>query len=122
MTIALTSAELVAIQDTIEQLLPDTCAILTGTLTSDGMGGQSTVWGTTVASIACRLDLLRGTENMVAGAIQPFTRWVLTMPHDATILPAQRVVHNSITYNVVSGVNADASWQASKRCIVEKVR
>ena len=114
------TGELTAMQAEIAKLLPDTCSILTITHTSNGAGGWTDTFGT-VTGIACRLDMLQGNEAIAAGAVQPFSRWMLTISSSGTILPANQVVHGGITYNVIS-VNSDASWLACKRAVLEAVR
>lgn len=118
----LTADELAEMRDAIEDLLPDTCDILSVTRTSNGEGGFTETWGTVSASVACRLDAISGTDHLSAGAIQPFTRWMLTVPYDTVINNTYRVSHGGYTYNVVGGVNTDTSWIASKRAVLERVR
>lgn len=117
---AISAAELAIMRETISSLLPDTCNILTVTETANGAGGVSQSWGTAYTSVACRLDKRTGNEQLSAGAIQPFTGWVLSLPYNATISEACRVEHGGYTYNVTS-VNNDASWRVVKRAILERV-
>jgi len=116
----LTAAELSTMRSTINELLPDTCNILTPTNVNDGQGGITTTWGTASASVACRLDKRSGQEQITGGAIRPYTEWMLTLPYDTTITSTQRVVVGSSTFNVIS-VDGDKSWEASIRVILEKV-
>ena len=117
----LPNAELSAMQSDIQQLMPDTCAILSVTYTSDGTGGWTESWGTTTASVACSLNQLSGTEALAAGAVEPYSRCNLILPTSATITPTNRVLHNGVTYNVIS-VDTDNSWPICRRAIVEAVR
>ncbi len=116
----LTSAELASMQEAIDDLLPDTCNLLTSTYAADGQGGGALTWGTATASVSCRLDYVRVNERTTAGALQPFTGWVLTLPHDTIITAAYRVSHNSITYSVQS-VSSAGSWKACVRAWLEKI-
>lgn len=102
------------------ELLPDTCTILSVTYASDGQGGQTATWGTAAASVACRLDALRGYEGQAGAAVQPFHAWVFTLPADTSITSAHRIVHGGATYNVTS-VDAGKSWEACVRAYVEAV-
>lgn len=111
--------ELDALRDDLETLMPGTCTILTQSTTSDGYGGYITTWGTASSGVKCRLDPLTGRENVAAGAIQSLHRYMLTLPHDATITLTGRVVVSSVTYNVIS-VDTNKSWMASTRVIVER--
>jgi SPP1 family predicted phage head-tail adaptor len=106
-------------RSTLAQLMPDTCNLLTATNVSDGAGGNTQTWGTASSGVACRLDPERAIEQLAAGAVQPFTRYVLTLPYNTTITSAYRVEHGGITYNVI-GVDADKSWQATRRAKLEK--
>lgn len=114
------TGEQASIQAEIERLMPDTCQVITITHTSDGAGGQTDTYGT-AASIACRLDYLTGTEAIAAGAIQPFGRYMLTVPAATSIVQANRILHSGITYNVL-GINLDISWGMCKRAILEAIK
>lgn len=102
------------------ELLPDTCTILSVTYASDGQGGQTATWGTAAASVACRLDALRGYEGQAGAAVQPFHAWVFTLPADTTITTANRIVHSGATYNVTA-VDGGKSWEACVRAFVEAI-
>ena len=118
MSLLLPEAEIARLRTDIENLtLPDTCTILTGTLTVDGMGGNTTAWGTTSTGVACRLDAHKGYENLGGAAIRPYQSFTLTVPQSTTLTTEQRIIHNSVTYNVTS-VNA-GSWLTCKRAILE---
>ena len=118
----LTAVELADMQSAIEDLLPDTCNILSKTRTSNGQGGYTHTYGTVTAGVACRFDRIPADEKVTADAIQPYSRFMLTLPHDATITSASLVESGGLTYNVVSGPNTGVSWLGCKRCVVEKVR
>jgi hypothetical protein len=118
----LSNADLAAMRDAIEDLLPDTANILSATQASDGQGGWSTTWGTATAGVKCRLDMSRkeAFEQLAGGAVHPFSQWVLTLPNATVITEQNRVEVNSQTFNVVS-VDTGKSWAASVRVTLEKV-
>ncbi len=116
----LSATELAGMRAAINELLPDTCNILSLTSVSDGMGGQTKTWGTATAGVACRLDVTSGREMVSGGALQPFTAYKLSLPYDTTITQGNRVEVSSVTYAVTS-VNVNQSWIAVKRCDLEKV-
>lgn len=124
MNIGLTDAELTAIRADIADLLPDTGYIITVTNTADGYGGQTV--GTAISgTVTCRLDpriinTLQSAEELSGGAIEPYQRWLLTLPYNTTITTENQFLHNDVLYNVTS-VDDDKSWIASVRCMVEKV-
>ena len=116
----LTDRELAQMRADVAALLPDTCSILTYSGTADGEGGvELTASGTVTAS--CRLDFPDyGKEQQSAGAIQPFKNGVLSLPYNTAITTANKVLVNSVTYNVTA-VNTGQSWEAVRRATVERV-
>ena len=116
----LSASDMTQIRSDIARMLPDTCNILSGTLTSDGQGGYTEVWGTATVGAKCRIDKRTGREALAGGAVQTFGSWVLTLPHDTTITAASRVEHSSVTYSVVF-VDSDKSWIGSVRAELEQI-
>jgi len=114
------SADLSWMRDTLEQLMPDTCVILTATNASDGQGGWTTTWGT-VSSVRCRIDPGRKEmyERVTGAKLAPYSWWQLTLPWDATVTTESRVVVNGDTYNVVNH-DDNKSWQATVRVALMK--
>lgn len=117
---ALTDSELAGMRDAINQLLPQTCNILEGTYVPNGQGGGTTSWGTASASVPCRLDVQSGMEQVVGGALQPYTRSMLSLPYDTDISQDNRIQLGSNTY-AVKTVNIDQGWIAVRRCELEAV-
>ena len=116
---ALSSADLAAMRDDIGELLPDSCCILTVTRTPDGQGGSSESWAAG-GDIDCRLDMIQGSEPLSGGALQPFTRYILSLPWNTTVTNANRVLHSGVTYSIQS-VNNNQSWIGVRRCMLEVV-
>ena len=115
----LTSNELASMRDAINQLLPDTCGIISYAYASDGAGGQvETASGTATAN--CRLDKKQANKQLAAGEVIPFSGFMLSLPYNTTITELNRVTHGGYTYNVIS-VNNDISWVAVKRVMLERV-
>lgn len=117
---SLSTNELSWMRDSLEELMPDVCNILTLTRTSDSQGGWSESWGTATANVKCRLDQRYGREQTAGGEIQPFSYWQLTLPHGTTITTEQRVEISSNTFNVQS-VDTGKSWSACVRATLGKV-
>ena len=117
----LTSSELAYMREAIEDLLPDTCNLLTVTESADGQGGFSQTWGTASSSVACRLDVVSGREQVAGGALQPYIKTMLSLPYNTTITDAYRVEHGGITYAVIAPPNNDQSWKAVARVELERV-
>jgi len=121
MPIGITDAELESIRSAIEELLPDTCNILSVTQVSDGQGGLVNTWGTATANAPCRLDTAKpGTEAVFGASVQPFHGYVLTLVHDVTIATGNRVSCNDYTFSVV-GVDFAKSWDGSRRAYLERI-
>ena len=99
--------------------LPDVCNILTLTQTADGQGGFTDTWGTTTIGVACRLNNVTVRELVSGAALQPFSRWILTLPHDTTITEQNRVEVGTISYNVI-GLDNRKSWNLCIRVELEK--
>lgn len=117
----LNNSDLSYMRDTLEQIMPDTCVILTATNTSDGQGGYATTWGTATANLRCRIDPGRKEmyERVTGAVLQPFSWWQLTLPWDAVITTESRVVVNGDTYNVVNH-DDNKSWQGTIRVALMK--
>jgi len=118
----LTTNDLAWMRDALEELMPDTCAILTATNASDGQGGYTVTWGTASANVKCRVDPGKKEmyERLTGAKLEPFSWWQLTLPHDTTITAQSRVVVNGNTYNVVNH-DDNKSWQATLRVALMKV-
>ena len=116
------TADINWMRDTLEELMPDTCVILSPTNTSDGQGGWTTTWGTVAANVKCRIDPGRKEmyERVTGAALMPFSWWQLTLPWDQAVDETYRVVVNGDTYNVVNH-DDNKSWQTTTRCALMKV-
>ena len=120
MSIGLTARELAQMQADIYDLLPDTCDILSVAYTSDSEGGFAEAWGTATAGVKCRIDYRSGRESMTGGAIQPYSKAVLSVPYNTTISLTSRVKIGDYVWSILS-INEGQSWQAVKRAELERV-
>jgi len=118
----LTDGDLLYMRDALEELLPDTCNILTAAVAIDGQGAQIPVWGTATANVPCRLDPSRkdNREYVTGGALQPFSYWQLTLPHNTSLSAEQRIEHGGQVYAVI-GVDDGKSWTGTVRAMVVRV-
>lgn len=114
----LTNSELQFMRDSIEQLMPDRCNILSPVNTPNEEGGIVQTWGTIASNVPCRLDMKSSSEPAIGGALQIFTGYMLSLPYDQTIEETYNVVINSIQYAVTS-INSQQSWRAVKRVTLE---
>ena len=115
----LTASDLASMREAISYLLPETAYILSGTLTSDGMGGNTVTWGT-VGTSTFRLDMKQGRELLAGGGVQPYTRYILSLPYNAVISADNRVQIGTSVYSVQS-INAGQSWKSVTRVELEAV-
>lgn len=109
----LSAAELTSMRSTLDTSLPDECAIVTRTLTSDGAGGHTETTSST--TVACRVSPDgSGQEDTIGARVTPVNRWVITVPYDTTVAQSAKVTFGSRTFEVVS-VDVDRSWDLCKR-------
>jgi SPP1 family predicted phage head-tail adaptor len=97
--------------------LPDTAVVQSRTFVSDSGGGGTYTWAAG-GTYDCRIAPLGGDERMTGGRTSPDADSVITLPHDATITEAMRVVVNGGTYNV-ENVRA-RSWELTTRAELRK--
>lgn len=120
----LNSADLARLQNDIEAYtLPDTCNILSLSRTSDNQGGWTESWGTATASVKCRLDGLANTvarDSVQGSSLRDYSRWIITLPHDATLQADWRIEHSSGTYAVITLMD-NGSWNAHTRATLERL-
>ena len=95
-----------------EELMPDTCDILSVTKTIGAGGGFTQTWGTAIASLACRADYLSGVKQLAGGALQPFRELSILVPYDTSVTTDNRVKWDGGEY-AVDNVNTN-SWIACK--------
>jgi hypothetical protein len=121
----LSAAQLARMRYETTRLLPDQCDIQTKTTSSDGAGGWSEVWATS-ASVGCRLDPftrrgLAGTNIETAGEAEALRLvYLLTVPHDAPLTIAARVVTGGQTYEVRQLIG-EHSWRVSRRALIVRI-
>jgi head-tail adaptor len=110
----------------VARMLPDTCVIeaISGSV-PNGAGGQADTWAAVSGgTVACRVDPLKTRgDKIVIQSLREVTelRYQLTVPYDAPITQACRVVHDTHTYQIIQ-LDADHSENVSKRAIIAEVR
>lgn len=102
-------------RESINELLPDTCYILSKTETVDASGGYTATWGT-ASNVACRTDFTNGVMQTAGGGLQPFSQLTISVPYDTEVTTDNRVEWNSGTYTISSVTNN--SWLAFKQLVV----
>jgi SPP1 family predicted phage head-tail adaptor len=123
MSIGLTARELAQMQADINDLLESTnttCDILSVAYTADGEGGMAETWGTATANVACRIDYRSGSEKMTGGAIQSYSKAVISLPYTTAITTKHRIKLDDYVWSVLS-VNEGQSWDVVRRAELERV-
>jgi head-tail adaptor len=114
------SDEITAMRTELGKLLPDSCIILTaGSATPNGAGEVSVSWAAS-GTVTCRLDPIKGREEIAGGAVDPYQRMRLTLPYNAGVTEANRVRIGGVDYNVV-GIIFGNSWALDLRAEVERL-
>lgn len=110
----LTTADLTRMRSTVEAALPGTAVIHSGTYTSDG-GGAGTIAYNPSGTVACRLDpnMAVWGESTEGERITPEHDVLVTLPHNADVGEADRLVIAGETYNV--STIRDRSWKLGTR-------
>lgn len=102
----LTAGELASARSTVNAYLASgTAVIYSPTRTADGQGGFTDSFaatGTATARVAAAsVDQFGGQELQVGGRYMEIGSRVMTVPYNTTITTTNRVIFNSVTYEVV---------------------
>ena len=101
--------------------LPDTCTILSPTVTVLATGHQREGWGTVAASVACRMRP-EGvvSERLTAEQIAAPQSYVLSLAYDGTLAAGYHVLYGGGTYEVTGAIST-TSWDTVTRARVVEV-
>lgn len=116
----LSNSDLSYMRASVNELLPDTCNILTVSRASDSEGGQKETWPASISGVPCRLDWSNGKEQVVAGALETYTGWVMSLPAETPVTQLNRIAHGGYTYSITSS-NSGASWEVVRRLLLERI-
>lgn len=95
-----------------EMSLPDSCDVVTVTVTIDPETGYRTEDKTKV-TVACRISPMdHGDESMIAGQQQALTAYVITLPADTDIDATSRIASGGRTFSVQGF--SDKSWEIGR--------
>ena len=103
MSVGLTPWEIHTARETSDAFLPGTAVIQSKTKTSDGQGVETLAYaasGTVDARLAA--DNTQPQAGEIASRTATSTSWILTIPAATAILNTDRVVFDSVTYEVLS--------------------
>lgn len=114
----LSAAELSAMREIEELVMPSTGVIERYALTPDGMGGYAETWSA-VGTVSCDLwpvNQREERERTRAGAqVISKADWFITVPFDTDITAEDRMVIDSRSFEIVFVPN-DRSWSTALRC------
>lgn len=91
--------DLAKIQAEQTALMSETVYVQRITRTSDSAGGASEVWST-VATVAGRVALASGREQVAANRLGSVTSYVVTLPADTEVLHGDQLQVNGVQYQV----------------------
>lgn len=116
--IGLTTAQLTRMRAVAADLLPDSCTVQSVAETNDGAGGWTEVWSD-VATVVCRLDPIsaRSRTEVEAAKEARSTMYRLTVPWDTVVTVEDRVVHETVVYQVAE-VHPRRSWEVVLRATI----
>lgn len=106
-------------REALELLMPDTCTILSKTVTVDSSGGVIETWATAYSNVACRVDFTSGMMPLSGGAVQPFTKLEIHVPYDTVINADNEIVWDGVTYRIEPA--SLQSWQTEKVAVIHAV-
>lgn len=121
MSYLLNETDLAQMRADVAQMLPGTAIILTGTRTSNGMGGGSVAW-TATGTVACRFDPFDRAvqiEQVAAGEAMR-VEYVLTLAYDASITLGQRVRVEGDDYEI-RRLSDEHNWRVSRRAVIRRI-
>jgi head-tail adaptor len=69
--------------------------------------------------VNCRIDYRSGSEKVTGGAIQSYSKAVLSLPYTTAISTKNRIQIDSYVWSVL-GVNDKQSWDVVRRAELER--
>ena len=117
------AAELAALRASLLSGLQDTCSVLRNTLTPNGAGGEASSWGVVFSGLACHLEseMRRGFESSLGDMQEFITKFRLHLPAETDIRPGDRVLHASVTYDVID-LEAPLSQEPLRSVLLNAIR
>ena len=115
----LPSDELDALRSDLTELLPDTATIQRAALTNT-KGAWSESFSTQ-ATVACRIDPYVRADNsgMMAEGESGRNFYLVSMAYDADVQDGDRIVINSVTYEVIQMHNKQSKRLATRVIVAE---
>lgn len=105
--------ELESARSEMEASFPDSALVMRAISVEDPDGGTTHTYATVAGleDVPCRVIPRRtfSAERVEGGALEAVTYWQILMPWDTVIVPTDRIVVRSITYEVNDGGAPDRS-------------
>jgi head-tail adaptor len=119
----LSTADVDAMRATLEESLPDSCAVVRGTYASDGAGGR-TQSGSSSTTVACRVSptslTLRNAELITGERLTAVAPWTITLPAETDVTVSDRITSGSRTFEVAAVLDP-RSWELGRRVLCEEI-
>jgi len=108
--------------DALATLADDTATILRGTAAVNAIGEWTTTYGTIAASVACRLRPIERAASLqlIGEQQQTVAEWVVTLPQGTALYPDDRLVIDSVTYEVMQTWDEE-TWDTATRANVKRL-
>ena len=109
----LSANDLTTMRGVLNESLPGTAVVQSGTFTSDAGGGGTQAW-TASGTFDCRLAPRSGDEREIGDRTSSDADWVITLPALTSIEVDDRILTHGGTFSVVA-LRAPRSYEVSRR-------
>lgn len=111
---SLTAGEIAEMRDTVQtETLAGTAVIGRYISTSDGEGGETRNY-VNFGTAACHVSPISGDEAQIAAGVASEAQWVITLPAGTDLDERDRVVIDTVTYEV-DAVRTPRTWELACR-------
>jgi len=109
----LSESDLTNMRTVLNDSLPGTATLTSGTIVSDSGGGGTTTFAAS-GTVDCRVAPVGGSDREVADRLSSEADWIITLPAQTSIQTDDRIVTNGGTFAVVA-VHSPRSYEISTR-------
>lgn len=119
----LTSEELTSIRAMADDFFPDTCTIQTQSSTVDGLDApDQTSFANTYTNVPCRADPANPRDEFIQTFVKEGAEVLLmSVPYDQAVSTTDRVVYNSLTWNVLNLLETNIGYQTVTRFHISRL-
>ena len=111
MSLTISAAALAGMRAQVSEMLPDTCVVHSPNAAAEADGWTDDTYAA-AGTYSCRVDPIpsrNATETDIAMREDTDRMYQLTLPFDTTIAENYRVVHDSITFEIVQMSNTHSN-------------